>query len=292
VESKMMDGKICLITGSTSGIGKEIALGLAKMGATVILVGRSKDKCEAALQEIIKRSRSNAKEKNIVYLLADLSSQASICKLADEFMATYRRLDVLINNAGVFLAKRIMTVDSIEYTFAVNHLAPFLLTNLLINRIKASGSRSRIITTSSIAHRGAHIDFNDIQFGKSRYNGIKAYGQSKLANILFTKELARRLEQDSITANCFHPGAVRTNLARGNPWYYRFIWTLASPFLTSAEKGADTGLYLASSSHIEELTGKYFVKRNEVRPSDEANDQRLAEKLWLVSAKLTNVMTS
>ena len=285
----MMDGKICLITGSTSGIGKEIALGLARMKATVILVGRSRDKCEAASLEIIKRGAPNASKNNIACFEADLSSQASIHKLAYEFKSTYKRLDVLVNNAGVFLAKRMMTIDNIEYTFAVNHLAPFLLTNLLIDRLRASGSLSRIVTTSSVAHKGAHIDFNDIQFVKRRYNGISAYGQSKLANILFTKELARRLEQDHVTANCFHPGGVRTNLASKNPWYYQLIWALASPFLTSAEKGAYTGIYLASSSDLDDVTGKYFVKRKKVNPSKEATDQQAAQDLWRISEELTNI---
>lgn len=286
----MMDGKICLITGSTSGIGKEIALGLAKMNATVILVGRNKDKCEAALHEIIERGAPTVNRNNIDYIISDLSSQTSIHKLADEFLAAHKQLNVLVNNAGVFLIERTMTVDGIEYTFAVNHLAPFLLTNLLIDRIKASGSgQSRIITTSSIAHRGAHIDFDDIQFERRRYNGIRAYGQSKLANILFTKELATRLKQYGATANCFHPGGVRTNLAGTNPWYYRLIWALASPFLISAEKGADTGLYLASSSDLNEVSGKYFVKRREVNPSNEANDQKTAQKLWQISENLTNM---
>jgi NAD(P)-dependent dehydrogenase (short-subunit alcohol dehydrogenase family) len=186
-----------------------------------------------------------------------------------------------------------MTVDSIEYTFALNHLAPFLLTNLLIDRIKASGSgQSRIITTSSVAHKGAHIDFDDIQFERRRYNGLRAYGQSKLANILFTKELARRLGQDGVIANCFHPGGVRTNLAGGNPWYYRLIWTLASPFLISAEQGADTGIYLASSSDLNGVTGKYFVKRHETNPSDDANDQKAAQKLWQISENLTGMTGS
>jgi NAD(P)-dependent dehydrogenase (short-subunit alcohol dehydrogenase family) len=260
------------------------------MRATVILVGRSKDRCKAALQEIVKRGAPNINENNIAYIVADLSSQASILELADEFLAAHRRLDVLINNAGVFLAKRITTVDGIEYTFAVNHLAPFLLTNLLIGKSETSGVQSRVITTSSVAHRGAHIDFGDIQFEKRHYNGLKAYGQSKLANILFTKELARRLKSANVTANCFHPGGVRTNLAKGNPWYYRLIWILTSPFLTSAERGADTGIYLASSSDLKETTGKYFVKRKEVNPSKEANDQETAQKLWKVSEEMTNMV--
>ncbi len=287
----MMDGKTCLITGSTSGIGKELALGLARMNANVVLVGRSRVKCEETVQEIIRRAEGSDVSRNqISYLVADLSSQASVRQLASEFIATRQRLDVLLNNAGVFLARHAVTVDGIESTLAVNHLAPFLLTNLLHEKIKQS-KPSRIITTSSVAHKGAHVDFDDIQFKRKHYNGIRAYGQSKLANILFTKELARRLAGSGVTANCFHPGGVRTNLAGENPWYYRLIWTIISPFLISPEKGADTGLYLASSPSLEAVTGKYFVKRSEVSPSFEANDQKAARKLWKVSEELTNLST-
>lgn len=297
----MMEGKTCLITGGTSGIGKEIALGLTKMKATVVLVGRNKLKCESVVREILARSGNSGGDSviqktndygknNISYLMADLSSQSSIRKLAKEFMDNNKRLDVLVNNAGVFLGKRMTTIDGIEYTFALNHLAPFLLTNLLLDTIKATGNinstRSRIITTSSIAHSRANIDLDDLQFERRHYNGIRAYGQSKLANILFTKELARRLDGAPVTANCFHPGGVRTNLVEENPWYYRLIWALASPFLTNAEKGADTGIYLASSPDVEGITGKYFAKRKETKTSNVANDMELAQKLWQISEKL------
>jgi NAD(P)-dependent dehydrogenase (short-subunit alcohol dehydrogenase family) len=278
-----LEGKTCLITGATSGIGKEIALGLAKMGATVVISGRNRDRCEAAMQEI--RAKTNSA--SVSYLVADLSSQASVRQLAKDYAAAHRRLDILVNNAGVFLAKRATTVDGIEYTLAVNHLAPFLLTNLLIDTIKTS-SPARIITTSSIAHRGARIDFRDIQFEKS-YSGIRAYGQSKLANILFTKELARRLAGTGVTANCFHPGAVRTNLLQGNPWHYRLIWNAAGSFFLSPEEGADTGVYLSSSPDVEEVTGKYFVKRRQEEPSREASDMEAAAKLWSISEKLTDM---
>lgn len=282
-----MEGKTCLVTGATSGIGKEIALGLAKLGATIVLIGRNKDRCESTLQEIEARI-NRADENRICYFVADLSSQSSIRQLAKEYVDSHKRLDVLINNAGVFLAKRTTTVDGIEHTFAVNHLAPFLLTNLLIETIKAS-SPSRIITTSSVAHRGAQIDFGDIQFEKRPYNGIKAYGQSKLANILFTKEMARRLERSGVTVNCFHPGAVRTNLVQDNPWYYTLIWTAAGPFFSSPEKGANTAIYLASSSSVEGITGGYFAKRKQVKPSDEANNKVAAIRLWNISDKLTSM---
>jgi NAD(P)-dependent dehydrogenase (short-subunit alcohol dehydrogenase family) len=277
-----LEGKTCLVTGATSGIGKEIASGLAGMGADVAISGRSRDRCEAALREI-KAKVSDAK---VSYIVADLSSQVSVRQLAQDFAGAHRRLDVLVNNAGTFLAKRATTVDGMEYTFAVNHLAPFLLTGLLIDVIKASGP-ARIITTSSVAHRGSLIDFGDIQFEKRPYSGIRAYGQSKLANILFTKELARRLVGSGVTANCFHPGAVRTGLVKGNPWHYRLIWNAAGPFFLSPEKGADTGIYLASSPDVEGVTGKYFVKREQAEPAAEAGDLEAAARLWDVSEKLT-----
>jgi len=274
-------GKTCLVTGATSGIGKEIASGLAAMGADVILVGRSREKCGSAAQEI--RARTN---NDVSYLVADLSSQASIRQLAKEFSNAHQRLDVLVNNAGVFMAKREVTVDGIEQTFAVNHLAPFLLTNLLIDRIKAS-SPARMVTTSSIAHRGAQIDFDDVQFEKRSYSGIRAYSQSKLANILFTKELARRLEGTGVTANCFHPGAVRTGLLQVSPWYYQAAWAAGGMFFLSPDKGADTGVYLASSPEVEGVTGRYFVKRKETKASAETESKEAAARLWDLSASYT-----
>src|SRR5215217_4020074 len=172
--SQMLEGKTCLITGSTSGIGKEIAIGLAKMKATVVLVGRNKAKCQATLEEIRRTASIDTNKNQISYLLADLSSQASIHQLANEFLDTYKSLEILLNNAGVFLSRRLTTVDGIEYTLAVNHLAPFLLNNLLFERINAS-SPSRIITTSSVAHRGAYINFNDLKLKTGRKNGVEAY---------------------------------------------------------------------------------------------------------------------
>jgi NAD(P)-dependent dehydrogenase (short-subunit alcohol dehydrogenase family) len=284
----MIEGKTCLITGSTSGIGKQIAIGLAKLKANVVLVGRKKARCEATLEEIRRNVSTDSNKNRISYLLADLSSQASIHQLANEFLATHESLDVLVNNAGVFLPKRFTTVDGIEYTFAVNHLAPFLVTNLLFEGIKAS-SPSRIITTSSVAHRGAHINFDDLQFERRRYNGLKAYSQSKLANILFTKELSRRSKGSGVTSNCFHPGGVRTNLVQSGPWYYRLIWAIVSPFLVSPWRGADSAIYLASSSEVERISGKYFVKRKEVGLSDSADDYDAAVRLWKISEELTGI---
>jgi NAD(P)-dependent dehydrogenase (short-subunit alcohol dehydrogenase family) len=282
----MLESKNCLVTGSTSGIGKEIAIGLAKMKANVILVGRNKAKCQATLEEIWRNTSIDTNKNRVSYLLADLSSQASIHQLAKEFLDRYESLEILINNAGVFLSRRFTTVDGIECTFAVNHLAPFLLTNLLFERIKAS-SPSRIITTSSVAHRGARINFDNLQFERGRYNGVEAYRQSKLANILFTKELARRSRGSGVTSNCFHPGGVRTNLVQSSPWYYRLIWAIIDPFLVSPKKGADTAIYLASSSEVDNISGKYFVNRRPEGPLGLADDHDAAARLWKVSEELT-----
>jgi NAD(P)-dependent dehydrogenase (short-subunit alcohol dehydrogenase family) len=269
-----MYGKVCLVTGATSGIGKEIARGLARMGATVVVSGRSKEKCENTLGDIGRGS----------HIVADLSLMSSVRQLAQDFAAGHGRLDVLVNNTGVFLARRELTADGLEYTLAVNHLAPFLLTRLLTGLLRDSAP-SRIITTSSVAHRGSRINFDDIQFTSS-YSGIRAYRQSKLANILFTRELARRLEGTGVTANCFHPGAVRTNLVQGNPWFYRLVWAAIGPFMLSPEKGADTAVYLASSPEVEGMSGKYFVKRKVAESSEASHDMEAAGRLWALSEEL------
>ena len=279
-----MDGKVCLITGATSGIGKATAMGLASMGASVVMVGRDRGRGEAALAEI-KEGSANA---SVDLMLADLSSQEEIHRLADEFEEAYPRLDVLINNAGVIRSKRVTTADGIEMTFAVNHLAPFLLTNLLLDLLKASAP-SRIVNVSSGEQRNGTIDFDDLQ-GEKVYKTAKAYSQSKLANVLFTYELARRLEGTGVTANCLHPGAgVRTNLGSGVSGVFGFTVRALTPLMKSPEKGAQTSIYLASSPEVEGLSGKYFVKKVEARSSDVSHDKRLARHLWEVSADLTNL---
>ena len=272
-----MQGKVCLVTGATSGIGKEIARSLSRLGATVAIVGRSVEKCESTLQDTNCAS----------HFVADLSLQADVRKLAQDFSSKYERLDVLVNNAGVFLAEKKTTADGIEYTFAVNHLAPFLLTNLLIDRLKESAP-SRIITTSSSAHKAGQMDFEDIQFEKKHYSGISAYSQSKLANILFTRELARRLAGTQVTANCFHPGAVRTRLVQGGS-IYGLVWKAAGPFFVSPEKGADSAVFLASSDGVAGVTGGYFVKRRQERSSGVSYGEETAKKLWKLSEKLVGL---
>lgn len=277
-EGNAVKGKVCLVTGATSGIGREIAAGLARMGATVVLSGRDRAKCESAVKEI---------GGDTSCLVADLSSQAAVRQLASDFAKEHPALHVLVNNAGIFVAERETTIDGIERTLAVNHLAPFLLTNLLLDSLKSSAP-ARIVTTSSVAHKGTRMNFDDIQLERS-YGGIRAYSQSKLANILFTRELARRLADTQVTANCFHPGGVRTGLMRGNPLRYRATWAAAGPFMLSPEKGADTGVYLASSPEVEGVTGKYFVKRKEEQPSNAALGDEAASRLWKLSEELTGL---
>jgi retinol dehydrogenase-14 len=279
-----MDGRVCLITGATSGIGKATAMGLANMGAGVVMVGRDRGRGEAALAEIEEGSPNASVE----LMLADLSSQEEIHRLADEFKEAYPRLDVLINNAGVIRSKRVTTADGLEMTFAVNHLAHFLLTNLLLDVLKANAP-SRIINVASGEQRNGTIDFDDLQ-GEKEYKTAKAYGQSKLANVLFTYELSRRLQGTGVSVNCLHPGAgVRTNLGSGVSGVFGFTVRALTPLMKSPEKGAETSIYLASSSEVEGLSGGYFVKKAEARSSDASYDERLARRLWEVSADLTKV---
>lgn len=278
-----MKGKVCMITGANSGIGKASAIELARMGLTVIMVCRDPDRGKAALSEVRAKSRNDS----VDLMIADLSSQKSIRELVQNFINRYQHLHVLINNAGVFLAKHTVTVDGIETTLAVNHLAYFLLTNLLLDVLKSSAP-ARIVNVSSIAHRRGHIDFDDLQ-GEKKYSGFKAYNQSKLANILFTYELAKRLKGSGVTANCLHPGAVATNLVRGNSGAFALIWKALTPFMLSPDKGARTCIYLASSPEVESVSGKYFVKEAETVSSKESYDESVAQRLWQVSAELTGL---
>ena len=278
-----MGEKVCLITGATSGIGKATPMGLAYMGASVVMVGRDRGKGEAAMAEIKEKS-ANA---SVDLMLADLSSQQEIHRLADEFKDTYPRLDVLINNAGVIRSKRITSADGIETTFAVNHLAYFLLTNLLLDVLKASAP-SRIVNVASGEQRNASIDFDDLQ-GEKGYKGAKAYSQSKLATVLFTYELARRLKGTGVSANCLHPGVVGTNLGSGVSGVFGYMVRALTPLMKSPEKGAETSIYLASSPEVEGLSGGYFVNKDEARSSDVSYDEKLARRLWEVSAELTNL---
>ncbi len=278
-----MQGKICMVTGANSGIGKATALELAQMGATVVMVCRDRARGEEARSEITTKSRNNA----VDLLLADLSSQQSIRQLVGNFQHHYTHLHVLINNAGAaFPGRRRETVDGLEMTFAVNYLAPFLLTNLLLDMLKASAP-ARIVNVSSATQAPGYIQMDDLQAEK-HYRS--AYGQSKLAEVLFTYELARRLRGTGVTANCLHPGFVATNFAQsdGEP-AVRLLVKLIGSFGTSPEKGAKTSIYLASSPEVEGVTGTYFVKSIPRRSAAISYDESLQRQLWEQSAKLVNV---
>ena len=284
-----MNGKICMITGANSGIGKATALGLAKLGATVIIVCRNKSRGETALAETKEKSGNE----NLDLMMVDLASQESVRQLVKDFEERYRHLHVLINNAGTYFTKRQVTVDGIEATFAVNYLTRFLLTNLLLRTLKNS-SPARIINVAGAYHSKGAIDFDDLQ-KKKDYDGAGANNQSKLADILCTYELARRLKGTGVTVNCLHPGAVATNLVEKDPNYpslLKFLYKLFKPFLKSPEKGAETSIYLASSPEVEGVTGKYFVDKKESKSSKESYDESVSKRLWEVSAKLTKIYES
>ena len=280
-----MDEKVVLITGGNSGIGKEAAVGLAALGATVVITSRDPERGQQAVDEI--RERSGSEDVEVMAL--DLASFASIRTFAAEFLDRYDRLDVLLNNAGGILSKRIETAEGFEATFGVNHLGHFLLTDLLLERIKASAP-ARIINVSSMAHRGAlrGMAFDDLQSEKGRYSPSSAYAQSKLANILFTRELARRLAGTGVTVNALHPGGVSSGFGRegDTAGLAKFVMAIAQPFLISAEQGARCSIYLASSPEVEGVTGEFFAKNRPGRTTRAAKDDEAARRLWDVSEEL------
>ena len=279
-----MQDKLCLITGGTAGIGKATAQGLASMGATIIITGRNQEKAADTVAQL-KALTHNDK---IDFLVADLSSQKEVRRLADEFKQKYSRLDVLINNAGGVFAKRKTTVDGLEYTFAFNHLAPFLLTNLLLDLLKKSAP-ARIVTVSSAAASNGKVDFGDLQAEK-RYGSFGAYSNSKLENVLFSNELAQQLEGTNVTSNALHPGFVASDFGKNNPGMMSFVIGLLRPFAISTEQGAATSIYLASSPAVEGVSGKFFSKSAQAKPpSALAQDKSAASKLWEVSQKLTGL---
>jgi NAD(P)-dependent dehydrogenase (short-subunit alcohol dehydrogenase family) len=279
-----MQGKLVLITGATRGIGRVAAIELARLGADLVLVARDPARAEETRAAIA----AQAPASKVEVILADLSSQAEVRRVAAEFKQRHARLDVLINNAGGTFATRRVTVDGLEHTFAVNHLAYFTLTNLLLDELKASAP-SRVVSVASGAHAWGALDFDDLQTEKHHYIGMRVYCNTKLMNILFTRELARRLEGAGVTANCVHPGAVHTGFGRNDPGWFRLgvkIWT---PFMISAEKGARVMVWAASAPEIAGTSGKYFFKNHEARSSRAARDDETAARLWEVSAKLTGI---
>jgi NAD(P)-dependent dehydrogenase (short-subunit alcohol dehydrogenase family) len=280
-----MSGKVCLVTGATAGIGLVTAEALAQRGALVCLVGRSRERSEAAVRQIQARTGNPAVE----FLLGDLSSQSDIRRLAQEFRERHARLDVLVNNAGGMFLIRQESVDGIEMTLALNHLAYFLLTNLLLDLLKSSVP-ARVVSVASDAHRFApRLDFDDLQHRKS-YRGFPVYGKSKLANVLFSAELARRLAGTGVTSNALHPGFVASNFFSSpgtKPLLGRLMALSARLVAIRPEEGAKTSIYLASSPEVEGVTGKYFEKQRQVTPSRAAQDETAARRLWDVSAELT-----
>lgn len=279
-----MAGKTLLVTGATSGIGLEAAVALARSGVRVVMVGRNALKTAEKVEEVRRRSGATAVES----LLCDFSSQRQVRQLAERFQAGHDRLDVLVNNAGAVFAKRTLTEDGIEATFAVNHLGPFLLTNLLLACL-AKGTPARVVNVASGAHYGGTMDLDDLGFERG-YRIIRAYARSKLANVLFTRELAKRLDGSGITVNCLHPGRVATNIWNGAPAWIRPVFSLVkNAVMISPAAGAETIVYLASSPDVEGKTGLYLEKNHPKPPSHLAQDDALARRLWDESARLVRL---
>ena len=276
-----MKGTVCVVTGATSGIGQAAAAALARLGATVVMVGRDRDRTEAAAARIAAVSTSPPRAE-----IADLASLEQVRGLAAR-LAGLERIDVLINNAGLVLGERRITPDGLEHVFAVNHLAPFLLTSLLLPKLTASGP-ARVVTVTSDAHSAARLDLSDPNL-EHGWDSWRSYANSKLANILFTRELARRLDGTGVTASCAHPGVVRTGFGRESRPLLKLGITIARPFMLSPERGADTIVYLASSPDVAGQTGGYYVKRQRREPSAAARDNTAARELWELSEKMTGL---
>jgi len=281
-----MTGKTCVVTGANSGIGKETALALAKMGARVVLVCRNQEKGEAALADI----RREATAAQLDLMIADMSSFASVRALAGQIREKCPRLDVLINNAGAAVPKRTLSADGIEMTVAGNHLGAALLTLLLLDLLKASAP-ARIINVSSEAQRNARLDMNDLQFERRKYQALAAYGQSKLLMNAFTFELARRLAGTGVTANCLHPGVVRTNIWPSNPpLLFKIILGVMKPFMLDSKRGAEVTIYLATSPDVTNVTGEYFVK-SKVTPSNPlSRDPKISAEIWQWTTDMIGVI--
>ena len=275
-----MRGKTILVTGATNGIGFVTARELARLGGQVTIVGRNAAKCADTVKKIHLQTGESVES-----IVADLSTLEGIRQAAATFRKNHQCLHVLVNNAGGMFTKRRLTPDGFEYTFALNHLNYFLLTNLLLDLLKISAP-SRIINVSSNAHESAKIDFENLQ-GEKSYGGLKNYGQSKLANLLFTYELSRRLEGSGVTVNALHPGVVATGFARNNgPVYNIGTWIAGQLFFRKPDQGAQTSIYLACSPELEGISGKYFVDCKPVESKPQSYDQAVAEKLWQVSLDL------
>ena len=279
-----MAGRTVLVTGGSGGIGRATALGLAAMGAHLAITGRDRGRAEDAAREIRAVGAGQ-----VDVFVADLSAQSEVRRLAGEVLQRLPRIDVLVNNVGGYWNTRHVTADGLERTFAVNHLAPFLLTNLLLGRLKQS-TPARVVTVSSNVQALGRIDFEDLQAERS-YSGARAYNQSKLANVLFTYELARRLQHTSVTANALHPGVVRTALGAEDPRaVQRLLMPVMRPFMKAPAQGAATSVYLASAPGLEQVTGRFFAGRKPRKSAKSSYDQAAAAQLWQVSADLAQVL--
>ena len=274
--------KTIVVTGATSGIGRATALGLAKLDSRLILVGRDPGRAEETVAEI----RKATGRKDVEVVLGDFARQAEVRRVAAELIARTEAIHVLVNNAGVTMMTRTTTPDGLETTFAVNHLGYFLLTGLLLPRLRAAAPGARIVNVASDAHRWGALDFDDLQ-NEREYKAMKVYGQSKTANILFTHELARRLEGSGVSANSLHPGAIATRLGRGSGRWYDLLQSAISVFMKTPEQGAATSIHLASAPELEGLSGRYFADKQEKQPRPHASDPALAQKLWTISETLT-----
>jgi NAD(P)-dependent dehydrogenase (short-subunit alcohol dehydrogenase family) len=284
VSERTLEGKTCVVTGATSGIGQETAVGLARKGARLILVGRDADRGEASVAAV----KAASGNRHVELALADLASLDSVRALASDILERAPSLALLVNNAGVVNLKRETTVDGFETTFAVNHLAHFLLTRLLLERLVASAP-ARIVNVASEGHRFGRVDLDDLQTESRKYSWMRVYGASKLANVLFTYELARRLEGTGVTANCLHPGAVATRLGMNNGRLGRMVVPLLRPFFLTPAQGAETSIFLAASDRVAGVTGEYFARCAPKQSSRASRDVELAWGLWEASNRLTGL---
>jgi NAD(P)-dependent dehydrogenase (short-subunit alcohol dehydrogenase family) len=280
-----MAGRTVLVTGGTSGIGRATAVGLARLGADVAITGRDHRRTHEAAAEV-----ETAGGRRVDAFVADLSSQREVRQLAADALRRLPRIDVLVNNVGGYWNTRRITVDGLERTFALNHLAPYLLTNLLLERLQQhSGGPGRVVTVASHAHHQGRVDFDDLQ-GERSYSGARAYNQSKLANVLFTYELARRMPSTLVTANALHPGVVRTSFGAEDPArLQRWLVPMLRPLMRSPARGATTSIHVASAPDLEQVTGRYFANSKPTKSSQRSHDQLLSARLWQVSADLVGL---